>query len=683
LLPEINTVYEGDCREVLAAFPDGCIDAVVCDPPYGLSDPNRRQSPFEVMANIVLPEYGDLYSGISGGGELAIPCGSVAHLDWVSRTIGKESRVGVPERTVNFDGYAAGGNVEVEHTNVLTGCIAKRVLTNKLNSAGGKGGCDFILNLRPARNAALCNSLACSVRQLGAGRIALPVVISAASSFHRYLSGCELGNAPLLSDVVGALDNALSNAKCPRPVHAGGATEVRAVLTLDMGNGTAEIIPAHSTDHDFAAFELCSPEAITTDAGASSLPSVFQPFSIGLIGDIADRAFTLHLHKSLLNSINYTGKGFMGKEWDGDVPSVEVWREVYRVLKDGGRLLAFSGTRTMHRMACNIEDAGFTIEDTIAWMYGSGFPKHGSKLKPAFEPVTVARKGRVSLLNIDACRIGLEDGTTKDKGNPNRLSKKGATGFSCATEYDPTEGRWPANVCLDSEAAAELDRQSGVSKSTGGSGEASRASARPHFELPRTVDMVKGETWGNMGGLGDSGGASRFFYCAKADSTERNAGLDDFEIRRADDRVGAALGMMEERGGAIAPARNAHPTVKPVSLMRWLVRLVAKPGELVLDPFCGSGTTLCACAVEQCAWIGIEREPEYAEIARARAAYWAAHPPELAAKGVSKDQGSLLDLFGEPERERERERERGIGASQVDGVVVRTPTATADLGRAA
>src|SRR5690606_21197 len=99
------------------------------------------------------------------------------------------------------------------------------------------------------------------------------------------------------------------------------------------------------------------------------------------------------------------GLSFMGTRWDYDVPSVETWRAVFRVLKPGARLLAFAGTRTMHRMWCAIEDAGFTIEDSIAWMYGSGFPKHRSKLKPAYEPICVARKGPVSELNIDECRI--------------------------------------------------------------------------------------------------------------------------------------------------------------------------------------------------------------------------------------------------------------------------------------
>lgn len=133
------------------------------------------------------------------------------------------------------------------------------------------------------------------------------------------------------------------------------------------------------------------------------------------------------------------GLSFMGKKWDYDVPSTELWREVFRVHKDGGRCFAFSGSRTYHRMAVNIEDAGFTIEDSVIWLYGSGFPKHKSKLKPAHEPICVARKGKVTPLEIDAGRIATNDDLTHDGGGIGRLNSRlheqGYAGIDLDPEY--------------------------------------------------------------------------------------------------------------------------------------------------------------------------------------------------------------------------------------------------------
>jgi DNA modification methylase len=432
------------------------------------------------------------------------------------------------------------------------------------------------------------------------------------------------------------------------------------------------------------------------------------------------------------------GLSFMGKRWDYDVPSVEIWAECLRVLKPGGHLLAFAGTRTQHRMAVRIEDAGFEIRDMIAWVYGSGFPKSldvskaidkldatearqarrfkftewmrstgltakriddltgtcmgnhytthptqpaiatrehlealrdhipfevpgwvealvdertvesenfkrrevvgvaemrdtsevriavtasaddydatarrevaitapatdaahqwqgwGTALKPALEPITVARKplaGTVAenvlahgtgALNIDGCRVEAADGdevVTFDRHAGDRDRDQYRTG-TVGNARPSDAGRWPANLIHDgSEEPAAL--------------------------------------------LGDS---ARFFYCAKASRKDRNEGCEGMpqQMPKADN--GAENAVSANRGSRSGPRENHHPTVKPTELMRYLCRLVTPPGGVVLDPFTGSGSTGKAAILEGFRFIGIEREAEYVEIARARIA--AANPP--------------------------------------------------------
>jgi DNA modification methylase len=293
------------------------------------------------------------------------------------------------------------------------------------------------------------------------------------------------------------------------------------------------------------------------------------------------------------------GLSFMGKKWDYDVPSVEVWAECLRVLKPGGHLLAFAGTRTQHRMAVRIEDGGFEIRDMIAWVYGSGFPKShnlrdewqgwGTALKPALEPITVARKplsGTVAAnvlahgtgaLNIDGARVAADDG--QDRSRPPRTPNAilgGGKGTNLTASEHNEAGRWPANLIHD-------------------------GSAEP-------VDL-----------LGD---AARFFYCAKASKRDRDEGLEGFKKEPGVffQTGNGASGKPSSIGSYTAPRANIHPTVKPTDLMRYLCRLVTPPGGVVLDPFMGSGSTGKAAMREGFRFIGIERDPEYIEIARARIA---------------------------------------------------------------
>ena len=332
------------------------------------------------------------------------------------------------------------------------------------------------------------------------------------------------------------------------------------------------------------------------------------------------------------------GLGFMGKTWDHGVPGVPFWTEALRVAKPGAHLLAFGGTRTFHRLAVAIEDAGWEVRDCFSWLYGTGFPKShnldgawdgwGTALKPAWEPIIVARKPLVGTvarnvaefgtgaLNIDGTRIG----TTKDvPASPKRadasLHTVSLPGYDGGSGHDANVGRWPANVILDEDAAAALDAQTGTLKS----------GSKREYDAPNGLNQVYGKGMGGMAAsVASEGGASRFFYVAKASRSERDAGLEAFPVV-ADETH--AHGMKQERwpDGTLrdrvtppATRANTHPTVKPIDVMRWLCRLVTPPNGIVLDPFTGSGTTGVAAIREGFRFIGVEREAQYVEIARAR-----------------------------------------------------------------
>ena len=319
------------------------------------------------------------------------------------------------------------------------------------------------------------------------------------------------------------------------------------------------------------------------------------------------------------------GLSFMGKKWDYDVPSVEVWKECLRVLKPGGHLLAFAGTRTQHRMAVRIEDAGFEIRDMIAWVYGSGFPKShnlkgewqgwGTALKPALEPITVARKplGEKTVaanvlthgtggINVDGCRVGTDEALGRLNNLPSTFNHKNTTPL---VDNSRGLGRWPANLTHDgSKEVVGLFPQT-----TSGSGD-KHGRKKSTFCASTDWEAFKGTSSG-----GDSGSAARFFYCAKASKRDRDGGCENLSARN-NMRVN---GPRESEEAKHATKRsNHHPTVKPTDLMAYLCRLVTPPGGVVLDPFMGSGSTGKAAVLEGFQFIGIEREESYMEIAEAR-----------------------------------------------------------------
>ena len=459
-----------------------------------------------------------------------------------------------------------------------------------------------------------------------------------------------------------------------------------------------------------------------------------------------------------------SGKGFMGKEWDAFVPQPIFWKEVFRVLKHGGHVLSFFGTRTYDWGVMSVRFAGFEVRDCIQWLYGSGFPKShniskaldkmegaerevigkkergsveeakergagflsdpanrnntkqfgygtelitapstdaakqwdgwGTALKPANEPIVLARKPLekglsiaenilkwgVGGINIDASRIGTEIREHKPKGIRSGAENYVGDNWNPNNDLKEYQGRFPANIILTHHEDCECKGTKKVKAIKGGNSRAIQKNTYNDFGknydntpngigcgfgdedgneevenwdchedcpirildeqsgVSKSPSKVKsgGDTFGRAGRIGsqlynnmgldkegysDKGGASRFFYVAKASKSERNKGLDGFEEKRSS-AYGYEIGLGEKGEGMFKDRnpikQNFHPTVKPVKLMQYLVKMITPPNGIVLDPFCGSGTTGVACKLYGFQFVGIEQDPEYAKIAEAR-----------------------------------------------------------------
>lgn len=395
-----------------------------------------------------------------------------------------------------------------------------------------------------------------------------------------------------------------------------------------------------------------------------------------------------------LNGDDYvhTGGGFMGKTWDSFVPGPSIWKEVFRVLKPGGHLLAFFGTRTYDLGTLAIRVAGFEIRDQIDWVYGSGFPKSldvskaidktagaerevignnpnhrkdsdinyegvysgcntgnkyitapatdeakqwqgwGTALKPAHEPICVARKPLVGTvaenvlqfgtggMNIDGCRVEIIGDRRSPCGSDGVVHRTTGNAYGehkKSEGFDLTQGRFPANFIHDGsdEVVSLFPGKAGASAPVKGTEDSQASTGNVTGQRERVPGVFHA----------DSGSAARFFYCAKASKSDRDEGvlLATTTAAEMTYREPDTDGLNSPRAGAgrTSGARNNHPTVKPTALMQWLIRLVTPPGGKVLDPFTGSGSTGKACAIEGFDFIGFEMDPHYCEIAKQRINY--------------------------------------------------------------
>ena len=350
------------------------------------------------------------------------------------------------------------------------------------------------------------------------------------------------------------------------------------------------------------------------------------------------------------------GISFMGKKWDYDVPSVEIWKECLRVLKPGGHLLSVCGTRTYHRMAVNIEDAGFEIRDVISWIYGSGFPK-SLNIGKAIDKLEGNEREVVGYDEIARAKTKAERSRgVSNHHNFNEAHDKGRGGFVNPDEVgkitkgnSPWEG-WGTALkpacefwALCRKPLSEKTVAKNVLKhGTGGINVDGCRVGTEEIQIRRhkgynsnsLVESTKGKWTGktekvqgrfpsnlihdgseeSTEGLGDS---TRYFYCAKASKKDRNEGLEGMKEKSSKKMEGGKFEFASTTA-TDRIAKNNHPTVKPTPLMQYLVRLVTPPHGTVLDTFMGSGGTGKACMLEGFKFIGIELDKDYCEIAKKR-----------------------------------------------------------------
>ena len=659
------TLHLGNSLEILPTIETSSIDSIVCDPPYELSD-DGKQSSNRVFLEFMFPKESNLVPTGAGDNELSLLVDKVLALG-NGRGIPRPSPT-MPICPMALDDQSTLWQQDIEHTSVGAIPVPDSRTIGGIEPQDAEYLGSFLLKLTDTTESLQI------INQIGTGFDSSGIGVGF-SDLPTSLPSLLSGLRPVVST-----DQDVRDGDYPLPhlISAFTGTENTPVLRFNLGRTPVETVTADGARLLAAFLTLSGAEFIRTTPTTRSLPTVLESRRISVIDDLANRAFSFDI---IIHPQTITSKGFMGKSWDGSkiAYNVDLWREALRILKPGGHLLAFSGSRTYHRMTCAIEDAGFEIRDSMMWVYSTGFPKSldvskaidkaagaertegqrewkggqraggishggeqegtgtrsiydtpateaakqwqgwGTALKPAHEPICVARKPLAKgltvasnvlahgtgALNIDGCRVSTDD-------NLNGGSY-GATSRECdeffkgkrpggGGKFVQPVGRWPANFIHDgSDEVLALFPEAKGAVSNGRKG-------------------VDGACFGHYNaveqkpGYGDTGSAARFFYCAKTSKKDRNEGCESMPLQVAGGMSGRADGSM----GSITYNNNTHPTVKPTDLMRYLCRLVTPPGGTVLDPFIGSGSTGKAAMLEGFQFVGIEMEEAYHAIAKAR-----------------------------------------------------------------
>lgn len=695
------TVLDGDCLPHLKALPDDSVDAFVSDIPYGLSaEPDITDVLTEWIAG--RPYYGPLKKGHKHCAARIVRDSVVLQSnDGISEVESDQfvpfrisfDRMMMQFRSIEFNNQKMVWKEEVTGKPTLTG--VNHELMNKVNTESNQHNLNGQFCLRMLETPSACVGVCTHFSQTS------ETIFRIGIRFCYNTSSSTAGTTVVMAD---------------------GATEVRAVLSLDITNSTGEILPAGATDQIFPfTFEQFCTEQVGTRSGAGGLSPDLQTSWICGINNEANRTDTINecvllVHKDLIERMRFwwfSVSGFMEESWDSFVPGPEIWREVFRVLKPGAHALSFGGCRTFDLVSIAMRIAGFERRDTIShdtvlrWVYGTGKPWNqdvskfidktqgatrekkriegragattvrgqravrfrnpkvigdgvgvkggdrpwmikadevgfhetdgdipvtpeaqewqgwGSALKPAWEPILVCRKplSEETLaknilkhgaggLNVEECHIGnLPGGWGGANGfeNTHQASKHGGLG---AGEARPSVGKWPANQIL---------------------------SHHPDCDDTCMVDCPVFRLQARQ---------AEFFYTAKPLRQEKDAGIISEPIKR--NRVNRG-GIENDPKWAPQERLNPHTTVKPVSLMKFLIALVTKPGGLVLDPYCGSGTTGVAAMELGMRFLGMELRPEHAEIARQRISWAAGQPMKPLRERSQNVQESLFDMLDEEE----------------------------------
>lgn len=576
-------IFNLDCRDAMSLYlEDNSVDAIVTDPPYELSN-DGKQSPNRVFFELAFPQNSKIEANCFGGDCLSDFIGEILVLSGI-RSVPSPTTA-VPVCTVALDDNFSFGDNDVVNTRECPVTVSQVAARSDIETDSCKHLGSFALKLADT------TKIFQILDKLGTGFYSGAIGVGfggVPSSFPSVQhSGTSVNNS---NEYVGLADGTLSDLICTLI-----GTTSSPVFSLQLARTPSENFTTDGA-RVFAAILLFSgAQLIRTRPATSSLPAVLEFRRICIVNDATNRAISLDI---LFHPQSIASSGFMGKEWDGSKVSydVAVWKEMLRVLKPGGHLLSFGGSRTYHRMASAVEDAGFEIRDQIMWLYFSGMPKShngpwgGTALKPAHEPLVLARKPLIGTvaenvlahgtggLNIEGCRVGT---STRTNASAPRAERTGfIKGFVAGTQSEiRAHGRWPANLIHDGsdevvscfpDSKGQQGDLVGHNKKRGNGIYGDMAPA--HDALKR----VESET-----------SAARFFYAAKASKKDREEG-------------------------------NNHSTVKPTDLMAYLCRLITPPGGVVLDPFMGSGSTGKAAIKEGFRFIGAERNAGYYAIAEAR-----------------------------------------------------------------